>query len=40
MASFTKLFPTKSYTTYVDSVREDFSVVRTDLYRVVAAYRQ
>ena len=40
MASFAKLFPTKSYTGYVDSSRDDIRVVRTELYRVVAAYRQ
>ncbi len=39
MPLFTKLFPDKSYTRYLDDAREFGKLVRTDTYVVVAAFR-
>ena len=39
MALFTKLFPDKSYTRYVEDMRDLAKLVRTDTYRVVVALR-
>ncbi|MBI1786718.1 MAG: hypothetical protein HYR60_04080 [Acidobacteria bacterium] len=39
-AVFAKVAPNRNYTQYVDRLRESRTVVRTDLYRVVAAHRR
>lgn len=39
-ARFAEVLPGKNYSNYLDSLRENSKVVRTDLYRVVAAYRK
>lgn len=37
-ARFAKQFPDKNYTSYTDTLREGSTIVRMDLYRVVAVY--
>ena len=37
---FAEKFPNQSYTNYIDALRAASRIVRTDIYRVVAAYRQ
>ena len=39
MTLFTKMFPDKSYTRYLDDAREFAKLVRTETYRVVVAFR-
>ena len=39
-ASFAKMFPDKSYTGYIDTLRETSTIMRTDLYRVAAVYQK
>ena len=39
-AGFAKLFPSRNYASYNDTLHETSTNVRTDLYRVVAAYQK
>jgi hypothetical protein len=40
MAAFTKMFPGRNFVQYTDHLRESRTVVRRELYRVVAAYNR